>query len=141
MHGATMPSPDAILRLHMQQQALKDRLRGWAFAVRRRGMRDTLRHGWRWLRLLRSASPRYCVYAAGLNAVSSYEFPVSSEGMPGPVHDSPASGRLETRNSKLETVCRWLPIANFSVRTAPDEKDIAEAILWNYREFLVETRA
>ena len=135
MHGNAMSTPEAMLRLHMQQQALKDRLRGWAFVVRRRGMRDSLRHGWRWLRLLCSASPRYCVYAAGLHAVSGFEFPVSSAS------DSAGLGQLETWNSKLEAVSRWLPIANFSVRTAPDDKDIAEAILWNYREFLVETRA
>jgi len=135
MHGTTMPSPDAMLRLHMRQQALKDRLRGWAFVVRRRGMLDSVRYGWRWLLLLRSASPRYCVYAAGLNAVSSFEFPVSSTA------NSTGLGQLETWNSKLETVSRWLPIANSPARTAPDGEDIAEAILWNYREFLVETRA
>jgi len=134
MHGSTMPSPDDMLRLHMQKQELKDRLRGWAFAVRRRGFVDSLRHGWRWLRLSRLASPRYCVYAAGLNAVSSFKFPVSSTHATG-------LAQLETRNSKLETVLNWLPIANLAVRTAPDEKDLAEAILWNYREFLVETRA
>jgi hypothetical protein len=132
MHGTTMPSLDAMLRLHMRKQKLKHRLRGWAFVVRRRGMLDSLRHGWRWLRLLRLASPRYCVYAAGLHAVLSFEFPVSSTA---------GLGQLETWNSKLATVSNWLPIANFSVRSAPDEKDVAEAILWNYREFLVETRA
>jgi hypothetical protein len=141
MHGAAMTSPDDMLRVHMRKQKLRDRLRGWAFVVRRRGTLDSVRHGWQWLRLLRLASPRYCVYAAGLNAVSSFEFPVSSEGMPGPAHDSPTPRQLETRNSRLETALNWLPIANFSVRTAPDEKDVAEKILSNYREFLVETRA
>ncbi len=135
MHGTTLPSPDAMLRLHMRRQKLKDRLRGWAFVARRRGVLDSLRHGWRWLCLLRFGSPRYCVYAAGLDAVSSFEFPVASKT------NSTGLGRLETWNSKLETISRWLPIAKFPVRTAPDEKDIAEAILWNYREFLVETRA
>ncbi|MGO9518202.1 MAG: hypothetical protein ACLPND_14255, partial [Candidatus Korobacteraceae bacterium] len=72
MHGTAMPTPGDMLRLHMRRQALKDRLRGWAYVVRRRGTVDSLRHSGRWLRLLRSASPRYCVYAAGLNAVSSF---------------------------------------------------------------------
>jgi hypothetical protein len=134
MHGTTLPSPDAMLHLHMRKQKLRDRLRGWAFVLRRRGALDSLRHSWRWLRLLRCASPRYCVYAAGLNAVSSFEFPVASKT------NSTGLGRLETLKSKLETIFDWLPIANFPVRTAPDAKDIAEAILWNYREFLVETR-
>ncbi|MGO9518339.1 MAG: hypothetical protein ACLPND_14965, partial [Candidatus Korobacteraceae bacterium] len=109
--------------------------------VRRRGTVDSLRHSGRWLRLLRSASPRYCVYAAGLNAVSSFEFRVSSwaaAGKSAADHDIPL---LETRNLKLETALSWLPIAKLPVRTTPDERDIAEAILWNYREFLVETRA
>jgi hypothetical protein len=52
-----------------------------------------------------------------------------------------ALNQLETRNWKLETASNWLPMANFAVRTMPDEKDVAQAILWNYREFLVETRA
>jgi hypothetical protein len=132
MHGTTMTSPDSMLLLHMREQKLKERIRAWAFVVRRRGMLDSLRHSWRWLRLLLLASPRYCVYAAGLNAVSSFELPVSSAA---------GLGRLETWNSKFTMVSSWLPIANFSVRAVPDEKDVAEAILWNYREFLVETRA
>ncbi len=135
MHGITSSSPDALLKLHMQKQKLEDRLRGWAYVAKRRGMLDSLRHNWRWLRLLRFASPRYCVYAAGLDAVSSLESPVSSAARCADM------GRLETWNSKLEAVSHWLPIADFPVRTAPDERDIAEAILWNYREFLVETRA
>jgi hypothetical protein len=135
MHGTTLSSPDALLKLHMQKQKLENRLRGWAFVARRRGMLDSLRHSGRWLRLLRLASPRYCVYAAGLDAVSSLESPASSATR------SPRIGQLETWNSKLETVSHWLPIADFPVRTAPDERDIAAAILWNYREFLVETRA
>jgi hypothetical protein len=141
MHGTTMPSPDVMLRLHMRKQKLKDRLRGWAFVVRRRGMLDSLSHGWRWLRLLRSASPRYCVYAAALNAVSSFEIPASSESNQGSDLVSARMSRLETGNRHTTNVSNWLPIANLLARTAPDEKDIAEAVLWNYREFLVETRA
>ena len=135
IHGATLPSAYDMLRLHMQKQSLKARLRGWAYAARRRGALDSLRHCWRWLRLLQSASPRYCVYAAGLQAVSSFKFPVSSTA------NTSRLGQLETQNSKLETISRWLPIVNFSVRTLPDEKDLAEAVLSNYREFLVETRS
>jgi len=135
MHATEMTSPETMLKLHMQKQKLQDRLRGWAFVVRRRGMLDSLRHGWRWLRLSRLASPRYCVYAAALHAVSRFEFQVSSTANPAGL------SRLETRNLKLGAMLNWLPIPNLSVRTVPDEKDIAEAILWNYREFLVETRA
>jgi hypothetical protein len=128
MHGVTLFSPDAMLHLHMRKQKLKERLRGWAFVVRRRGVADSLRYCWRWLRLLRFASPRYCVYAAGLKAVSSFKFPVSDETK----HQSALTST---------TALHWLPIANPLARSAKDEKDVAEAILWNYHEFLVETRS
>ena len=155
IHGTAMTTPEALLQLHMRRQRLKDRLRGWAFVVRRRGLLDSLRHGWRWFGLMRLASPRYCVYAAGLNVVSTFEFPGSSRATCGSVATSPedaqlktgnskletALNQLETRNSKLEPVLNWLPIVNFAARTAPDEKDITQAILSNYREFLMETRA
>ena len=141
MHRVEMSSADAMLRLHMQKQTLKDRLRGWAFVARRRGVLDSLRHGWRWLRLSRSASPRYCVYAAGLNAISSLQVPVSSERDQQADPVLSGMGHLEAGNRQRTTALSWLPIADLPARTAPDERDIAEAILWNYREFLVETRA
>ena len=141
MHRVEMSSADAMLRLHMQKQTLKDRIRGWAFVARRRGVLDSLRHGWRWLRLSRSASPRYCVYAAGLNAISSLQIPVSSERDQQADPVLSGMGHLEAGNRQRTTALSWLPIADLPARTAPDERDIAEAILWNYREFLVETRA
>ena len=121
MHGVTLFSPDALLRLHMRKQKLKERLRGWAFVARRRGVADSLRRCWRWIRRLRFASPRYCVYAAGLNAVSSFEFPVSDETAQQSALTSSGMGQL--------TTVFWLPIANPLARTAQDERDVAEAIL------------
>jgi len=134
IHEVTLFSPDAMLRLHMRKQKLKDRLRGWAFVVRRRGVVDSLRHCWRWLRLLTFASPRYCVYAAGLNAVSRFEFAVSDQA-------EQQSALASSGMGQPTTVLRWLPIANPLARTALDQKSLAEAILWNYHEFLVETRS
>ena len=135
MHGITLPSPEDALYLHMRKQRPKERLRGWAFVVRRRGLLDGVRHGGRWLRLALSASPRYCVYAAALNTVSSFEFQVSSTA--NSVQRTPP----ETRNPRLETALNWLPMANFNAGAVPNERTVAEAILWNYFEFLVETRA
>ena len=134
MHGVTLFSPDAMLRLHMRKQKLKNRLRGWAYVVRRRGVADSLCHCWRWLRLLTYSSPRYCVYAAGLNAASSFEFPVSDKTKQQSTLTSLGMGQLIT-------VLHWLPIANPLTRTALDVNGVAEAILWNYHEFLVETRS
>ena len=51
------------------------------------------------------------------------------------------TGSTGDRRLAADHVLRWLPIANPLSRTAPGEKDMAEAVLWNYREFLVETRA
>jgi len=140
LHGVTMSSPDAMLRLHMRKQNLKERLRGWAFVVRRRGVFHSLSYCWRWLRLLRFASPRYCVYAAGLNAVSSFELSVS-DGTKQQSITSSGIGQLTTDNRQLATLLHWLPVANSFARSATDAKDVAKAILWNYQEFLVETRA
>ena len=141
MNDANGSVPESMLRLHMRNQGWKARLRGWAFAVRRRGILEALRYGWRWFRLMLVSSPRYCVYAATLEfwssvgpLVSSFEFQVSSKAAPGP-------RKLETGNSKLETTRNWLPIGNHFAGSATDANDLAAAILWNYHEFLVETTA
>jgi hypothetical protein len=140
MHQVETASADIMLDLHMRKQDWKVRLRGWAFVARRRGLLDSLRHGWRWLGLARRASPRYCVYAAGLSAVSSLQLPGAGE-IKQAAKPSPAMSQLETGNRLWKTVLSWLPIADIPARAAPDERDVAEAVLWNYREFVVETRA
>ncbi len=131
IHGAANASPTFLLRIHMKEQRLKDRVRGWAFVVRRRGLLDSLRTSWRWLRLLRLSSPRYCVYAAGLEFWSNLE-------------KSSASFDFRIVNPvtpALETARDWLPIANPSADSTSEMKGLAQAILWNYHEFLVETRS
>ncbi len=151
MNKAAISSPESMLRLHMREQNLRTRLRGWAFALRRRGVLDSLRYGWRWLRLMAIASPRYCVYAATLGfwsgldtTVSSFKFQVSSGSSSPASVGSPASREIETPNSKLETLTstrNWLPVG-YPFDGAPTEAgDLARAILWNYQEFLVETNA
>jgi hypothetical protein len=117
-------APIAMLRLHMQQQAMKERLRGWGFAGRRRGALDTLRSAWRWQRLLRQGSPRYCVYAAALGFWERVRFEDSHIVV-----------------EDLDAVREWLPIANPAGGDRRDSLALAEAILWNYQEFLVETNA
>lgn len=136
LDGGELSSADVMLHQHMQKQPLRERIRGWAYVIRRRGIFDSLRHSLRWLGLFRLASPRYCVYAAALNAVSTFEFPASSQGTS--AGNSQGAGQLEARNSRLEPALSWLPIVNCTVL---DKNGMAEAILWNYREFLVETRA
>jgi hypothetical protein len=151
MGGVARSSPETVRRLHMRNQDLKTRLRGWAFVMRRRGVLDCLRYGWRWLHLMRISSPRYCVYAATLGfwrsletAVSSFGFQVSSEASSKTTTEAPASSGFEHRDSKLETLDsarNWLPIGSPFGGASTSVNDLAKAILWNYQEFLVETTA
>ena len=140
MHGVAVSSPEAMQQLHMRKQSWMPRLRGWAFVVRRQGARESLRHGLPWLRLLRCASPRYCVYTAGLGAVSSLQMADSGETRQ---QSATSSGPSQLTAGALQpaNILRWLPVPNPLSRTAPSENDVAKAVLWNYREFLVETRA
>jgi len=140
MHRVDLASAEEMLRLHMRKQGWKARLRGWAFVARRRGLLDSLDHGWRWLGLMRRGSPRYCVYAAGLHSVCDLQLPVAGKASQVGT-SSPAMSQLESGNQRQATILSWLPIPDLASRTAPDERDVAEAILWNYHEFLVETRA
>jgi hypothetical protein len=141
MHGVAMSSPEAMQQLHMRKQRWRERLRGWAFVVRRQGARESLRHGLPWLALLRYASPRYCVYTAGLGAVSGLQFADSEDARQQPTLASSQPGDLATGGCQPAQVLRWLPVPNPLSRTATGERDLAEAVLWNYREFLVQTRA
>lgn len=151
MNGVARSSPETLLRLHMRNQDLRTRLRGWAFAVRRRGALNSLRYCWRWLCLMVIASPRYCVYAATLGFWSNLESVVSSVKFQVPngpnsqiTPDSAASRELETRNSKrgtLDSARNWLPVGHPFGGSSADANDFATAILWNYQEFLVETTA
>jgi hypothetical protein len=140
MHGVAMSSPEALQQLHMRKQSWKERLRGWAFVVRRQGVLGSLHHGLHWLRLLRCASPRYCVYAAGLAAVSNFQFADSGETRQRPDLTSSGPGQ-PTAGDWPASSLRWLPVPDPLTRPGTSERELAEAVLWNYREFLVETRA
>ncbi len=140
IHGVAMSSPEALQNLHMRKQSWTERLRGWAFVLRRQGALDSLRHGLPWLRLLRRASPRYCVYTAGLGAVSSLQVADSGETRQQSATSSGPS-QLTAGTSQPANILRWLPVPNPLSLTAPSDNDVAKAVLWNYREFLVETRA
>ena len=122
MHGVAMSSPEAMQQLHMRKQSWKERLRGWAFVVRRQGALDSLRHGLHWLRLLRCASPRYCVYAAGLGAVSSLQFADSAGSRQQPALTSSEPGQLTTGSWQPANILRWLPFPNPLSRTATERE-------------------
>jgi hypothetical protein len=124
MHGAAAASPVSLLRLHMREQATRDRLRGWAYVVRSRGG-QSLKHFARWFQLSRVASPRYCVYMAALELWAA----LSSTGFD------------ETQSA---VVTRWLPVFNPAAAGATHGTPISQCvngILSNYHEFLVETNA
>ncbi len=136
MNGVARSSVQTVLRLHMRNQELRTRLRGWAFVVRRRGVLDSARYGWRWLHLMRTASPRYCVYAATLSFWSNLELQVSGLSFPA------SSGNVDNSRPEILGSARdWLPVPNPFGSSGADSKELAKAILWNYEEFLVETTA
>ena len=124
MSSTEIGSPDSLLKLHMRNQRLKARLRGWLFAVRREGIVTALHHGLRWFALFRIASPRYCVYAATL----SVWMDVRLNG-------------TEPLKINSKAVRRWLLIENPSRESKNDVSSLVNAVTWNYQEFLVNTRS
>jgi len=121
------PDDQQFLKRWMRQQGMAHRLRGWAYVCRKQGWHRSWREWGRWLRLLCQASPRYCVYA------------VASEmcfGLPSSLDD--ARGLTDSN-------CRhWLDLLPMHNKTSgagsPGSQIMAET-LWNYQQFLVETRA
>ena len=120
MNSAEIESPDALMIQQMRNQPLKARLLGWLFAVRREGIRPSLYHLLHWIRLCHRGSPRYCVYSAALAVWS--QISLDSFGCSG-------ADNMAIRNS--------LPIPEPVLESKVGAES---AILWNYAEFLVETR-
>jgi hypothetical protein len=138
IHRSEASDPAAMLRVHMGKQKFAKRLRGWAFVARRAGFMQCVSHGWRWLGLLSSASPRYCVYAAGLEFWSIFG---RASGFPFPDLNSAAEPESGAASSQLQTISHWLPVASSFKGAGNKVRGMAEAILWNYHEFLVRTRS
>jgi hypothetical protein len=120
------PADQQLLKRWMRQQGMARRLRGWAYVCRKQGWHHSWREWGRWLRLLCQASPRYCVYA------------VASEmcfALPSLAHD--AHGLTDSQCRRWRD---FLPMRQKMPGGGPRSQLVAET-LWNYEQFLRETRA
>ena len=116
--------PDVLLSLLMRHQAFQARVRGWLYAVRQEGAVACMRHAPQWLRLFRSASPRYCVYAAALRVWMDVR-----------LHGT------EPLKINSKAARQWLLIEDPTRESKNDLGSLANAVIWNYQEFLVNTRS
>ncbi len=124
MNSTEIGSPDSLLKLHMRHQPLLARVRGWLSVVRREATVASMRYATQWLQLFRVASPRYCVYAAALNIWMD----VRLNGTEPPKINSKAARR-------------WLLIENSTQESKNNVDSLVNAVIWNYQEFLVNTRS
>jgi hypothetical protein len=116
-----------LLKRWMSQQGMSQRLHGWAYVCRKQGWHRSWREWGRWLRLLCQASPRYCVYAVA----SEMCFVLTST--------------LDAHLLTDSDCRRWRDLLPVRKETSGSERSpwsqlMAETI-WNYQQFLVETRA
>lgn len=120
--GTADPIADqALLDTLLARQPAGERFRGWLHVARRCGWHRSWRLWPRWARLARRGSPRYLVYSAACRALFA-----------GP----PAGAAVDS------VVIRDLPVVRPSVASGarPWTEAVAD-IAFNYREFLVDTRA
>lgn len=112
----------------MAMQPSWKRIRGWLYVVRACGWQRSFRLWPRWWGL-RKASPRHWIYLVA----SSLLF--QAEDVKSPQTDS--------AEANWAFLSQCLPIAKVSAKqpARPSWKDVANDVVWNYREFLVGTRA
>jgi hypothetical protein len=113
----------------MRMQPSRTRIRGWLYIVRACGWQRSYRLWPRWWGL-RKASPRHWIYLVA----SSLLFQ-ATEDMKAP--------QTHGADTNWASLGRWLPVAKMSATQSarPSWKDVAHDVVWNYREFLVGTRA
>ncbi|HXN24900.1 MAG TPA: hypothetical protein VOA41_19370 [Candidatus Dormibacteraeota bacterium] len=122
--------PQALMRRWMRKQSFYDRARGWASLLRRLGWKRSIRSWPRWVRLAWQASPRHCVYSATSELFSALPTLAASN----------AQG--ESSRVLRGRIRRWIPLSRPSSRSEPSEwRNLVSDVLWNYREFLKETRS
>ncbi|HEY7203352.1 MAG TPA: hypothetical protein VIA61_03615 [Methylomirabilota bacterium] len=116
----------ALLDALSAHQPAADRLRGWLYVVRRCGWHRSWRLWPRWARLARRGSPRYLIYSAACQALFASPRAVSSAAQAAVA--SVATAELPVVRPSGGAVAR------------PWAEMVAD-VAFNYREFLVDTRA
>jgi hypothetical protein len=119
----------ALMRRWMRAQPLQARLRGWLYVARRTGWWRSWPHWYRWAKHGWRGSPRYLVYASASELLFRLPELLGSTGSPGPL--------------PVDELCAVLPVAR--ARDGADIptpwKQLAADILWNYEQFLTDTRS
>jgi hypothetical protein len=118
---------DKLIRL----QTFTAKVRGWLYVLRARGWYRSYRHWPRWLRLACRTSPRYCIYVAACCLL--FHTNLYSRHL--------RAGRNQNRG--WDNPSAWLPVID-QIEIDGDDQEllkIASAVVSNYREFVVGTRA
>jgi hypothetical protein len=123
-------SPAELCMRLMRQQPLALRIRGWLYVMRREGWKKTSTQWPRWLNLARKASPRFWVYST-IGELFARLDPRIEVGV---------ERELSKPNWNILREC--LPVLPQSPSPSTDEwQRTAKDAVWNYRQFLVDTRA
>jgi hypothetical protein len=120
-----------LCRQLAKQQTVQQRLRGWLSVVKRSGWLKSWRRWPRWMRLSLDSTPRYLIYRVATEVVF---------GMPNlPEHE----GELLRRDVDWHAVQALLPerAPRSNAPQKPAWHALADDVLWNYSEFLLDTRA
>jgi hypothetical protein len=124
--AADRVTDQALVETLLARQPTAERLRGWLYVARRCGWHRSWRLWPRWLRLARRGSPRYLVYSAACQVLFAGATAASPEARA--VADSSVLSDLPVvRPSEGSVASPW--------------SEVAADIAFNYREFLVDTRA
>lgn len=119
-----------LMALHMRRQPFRERLRGWAHVTRQSGWRSAWSQWPRWARRALRASPRYAVYAVA----AELAFDLRS--------CRPRLLNIGDDARRRRELGETLPVApHLSRNGSLPQQSIVADLLFNYHEFLTNTRA
>ena len=122
LSGNEVGEPESMVRAFGRSEGKKRLLRGWLYAVRRIGWLGSARYWPKWFSLFcKGLTPRHAIYLA------AYRW-----------HQGCCDKTINDLPRSLRSVSGLLPV-NGSPRAACD--GVAAQLVWNYKEFTVETRA
>lgn len=120
---------DELMQAWMRRQPILTRLRGWASVARRLGLRQSCHESARWAGLAVKGSPRYWLYAAACPLIFRLPFLLASSG-------------ASSSDRQCAKALEWLPLRQARPGTGPNFwRPLAQGIVSNYHQFLVETRS
>jgi hypothetical protein len=127
--GGELSRSELCIRL-MRQQPFVARIRGWLYVMRREGWKKTATQWPRWLNLARKASPRLWVYS-----IIGELFVRLDARVTGGIE-------IEVSKPKWNILRECLPVLPQSPLPSTGEwQRTAKDAVWNYQQFLVDTRA